>query len=137
MDGSLTINGGTILDGGNHAMTQIERVASNSQKYIYSTKSFTANEKIYIVSDETTIRTITIPKNIQYLYYTSPNLDSSYSFSESAGSKSASDSNDNSNSNSASSSSSDDSSDEAFIIFNYSKRSQVGFISLIILLLIL
>ena len=130
LDGSLTINGGTILAGGNHAMTQIERIASNSQKYIYSTNSYSANKIIYIVSDDTTIRKITIPKNIQYLYYTSPNLDSTYSFSESAGSKSASDSNSNSTSDD------DDSSDETFTIFNYDKGSHVNFIGLIILLLI-
>lgn len=114
-------------------MTQIERIASNSQKYIYSTNSFSANKIIYILSDDTTIRTITIPKNIQYLYYTSPNLDSTYSFSESAGSKSASDSNSNANSTSDD----DDSSDEIIIRFSYDKGPHVNFIGLIILLLIL
>ena len=73
-------------------MTQIDRVATNSQKYISKTSTYSANKVIYIVSDDTTIRTITIPKNIQYLYYTSPNVDSSYSFSESVGSKTVSNS---------------------------------------------
>ena len=91
LDGSLTISGGTILAGGNHAMTQIDRIASNSQKYIYSTNSYSANKEISIVSGDTTIRSITIPKNIQYLYYTSPNVDSTYQFSGSGSTNSLND----------------------------------------------
>lgn len=61
-------------------MTQIDSVASNSQNYIYSTNWYSANKEISIVSGDTTIRSITIPKKIQYLYYTSPNVDSIYQF---------------------------------------------------------
>jgi hypothetical protein len=131
LDGSLTINGGTLLAGGNHAMTQIDRVASNSQKYIVSTNSYSTNKVIYIVSGDTTIRDITIPKNIQYLYYTSPSLDSTYSFSEKAGSKSASNSDSNSNS------SDDDSSDETFVVINSVLSFHVSITSLILLILII
>ena len=95
MDGSLIISGGTLLAGGNQGMTQIDRQATNSQKYIKSSTSYNTNKVIYIVNGETTIREITIPKNIQYLYYTSPNVDSSYQFSESAGSKDGSSSDEN------------------------------------------
>ena len=158
MDGSLTITGGTLLAGGNYAMTQIDRDATNSQKYISKTNSYSANKVIYIVSDDTTIRTITIPKNIQYLYYTSPNVDSSYSFSESAGSKASSNSeststsssdtsstgsssttsSDTSNSESTSTSSSDNSNstndnstDEIFTIFSSSLKLTINVIYLI------
>ena len=89
MDGTLTISGGTLLAGGNQGMTQIDRQAQNSQKYISSSGSFSSNQNVYILSDDTTIRTLTIPKNIQYIYYTSPNVDSTYKFSTTAGSISA------------------------------------------------
>ena len=85
MDGTLTISGGTLLAGGNQRMTQIDKVASNSQKYISSSNSFSSNQKIYILSDDTTIKTITIPKNIPYIYYTSPNVDSTYKFTTTVG----------------------------------------------------
>ena len=94
MDGSLTISGGTLFAGGNQGMTQIDRQASNSQKYIKSSTSYNANQVIYIVNGDTTIRQITIPKNIQYLYYTSPDVDSSYTFST-AGSNDGSSSDEN------------------------------------------
>ena len=100
MDGTLTISGATLLAGGNQGMTQIDRQASNSQKYISSKTSYTANQVVYILNDDTTIREIKIPKNIQYLYYTSADVDSSYKFSTTAGSDSNNSSNDNSDSNS-------------------------------------
>ena len=93
MDGTLTISGATLLAGGNQRMTQIDRQASNSQKYISSKTSYTANQVVYILNDDTTIREIKIPKNIQYLYYTSADVDSSYKFSTTAGSDSNTSSN--------------------------------------------
>ena len=84
MDGTLTISGGTLLAGGNQGMTQIDKQASNSQKYISSKTSYTANQVVYILNDDTTIREIKIPKNIEYLYYTSADVDSSYKFSDSS-----------------------------------------------------
>ena len=95
MDGSLTISGGTLFAGGNQGMTQIDRQASNSQKFIKSSTSYNANQVIYIVNGDTTIRQITIPKNIQYLYYTSPDVDSSYKFTTIAGSNDGSSSDEN------------------------------------------
>ena len=100
MDGTLTISGATLLAGGNQGMTQIDKQASNSQKYISSKTSYTANQVVYILNDDTTIREINIPKNIQYLYYTSADVDSSYKFSTTADSDSNGSSNDNSDSNS-------------------------------------
>ena len=81
MDGTLTISGGTILAGGNQKMTQIDKQASNSQKYITSYNTYTANQVVYIVNEGTTIREITIPKNIESLYYTSSDVGDSYKFS--------------------------------------------------------
>jgi hypothetical protein len=46
MDGTLTISGGTLLAGGNQRMTQIDRQASNSQKYISSNSSYTSNQVV-------------------------------------------------------------------------------------------
>ncbi len=88
MDGTLTISGATLLAGGNQGMTQIDKQASNSQKYISSKTSYTANQVVYILNDDTTIRELKIPKNIEYLYYTSADVDSSYKFSTTAGSDS-------------------------------------------------
>jgi len=85
MDGTLTISGGTLLAGGNQGMTQIDKEASNSQKYISSKNSYTANQVVYILNGDTTIREITIPKNIQYLYYTSSDVGDSYTFSTTEG----------------------------------------------------
>ena len=81
MDGTLTISGGTILAGGNQRMTQIDKQASNSQKYISSYNTYTTNQVVYIVNGGTTIREITIPKNIESLYYTSSDVGDSYKFS--------------------------------------------------------
>ena len=52
MDGTLTISGATLLAGGNQRMTQIDRQASNSQKYISSKTSYTANQVVYILNDD-------------------------------------------------------------------------------------
>ena len=100
MDGTLTISGATLLAGGNQRMTQIDKQASNSQKYISGKTSYTANQIVYILKDDAIIREIKIPKNIEYLYYTSADVDSSYKFSTTGGSDSNSSSNDNSDSNS-------------------------------------
>ena len=88
MDGTLTITGGTLLAGGNQAMTQLDRVAQNSQQYISSSSSYTANNIVYISDGSNTIRSITIPKTVPYLYYTSPSVTSSYQFTTSSSSNS-------------------------------------------------
>ena len=93
MDGSLTIYGGILFIGGNQGMTQITRVASNSQKYISNSGSYSSGQTFYILSDDTTIRAITIPKSIPFIYYTSPDVDSTYKFSSVSGTNSNSGSN--------------------------------------------
>ena len=72
MDGTLYITGGTVLAGGSQGMEPIHQSANTiSQNFIYSTKSYSANKVISIKSGDETIRTITIPKQINYLFYTS------------------------------------------------------------------
>ena len=89
MDGSLTIKGGTIFAGGNQGMTQIDKQAKTNQQYISQYGSYSPRQTIYILNGDTTIRALTIPKNIRYIYYTSPNVVSStYKFSTTPGSKS-------------------------------------------------
>ena len=93
MDGTLTITGGTLLAGGNQGMTQLDRVAKNSQQYISSSSSYSTNNIVYISDGSNTIRRITIPKTVPYLYYTSPSVTSSYKFTTSASSNSDTDDN--------------------------------------------
>ena len=93
IEGTLTIKGGIIFAGGNQGMTQIDRQAKNSQQYISQSGSYSSGQTIYILNGDTTIRALTVPKNIRYMYYTSPNVVSSnYKFSTSSGSKSGTDS---------------------------------------------
>jgi len=86
LDGTLTITGGTLLAGGNQAMSQLDRIAKNSQQYISSSSSYTANNVVYISDGSSTVRSITIPKTVPYLYYTSPSVTSSYKFTTSSSS---------------------------------------------------
>ncbi len=83
LDGTLTITGGTILAGGNQGMEPIHKSEKTLyQNFIYSTNSFNANKEISIQNGNNEIRSIKIPKNINYLFYTSKDTTSSYSFSE-------------------------------------------------------
>ena len=59
---------------------------SNSQNKIYGQNSVSANSVVNIMSGTTTIKSYTSTKNVGYLYYTSPNVDSTYKFSVSTGS---------------------------------------------------
>ena len=129
MDGTLTISGGTLFAGGNQGMTQLDnnRQTSNTQQFITSSTSYNANQVIYILNGDNTIREITIPKDIQYLYYTSSDVDSSYKFSTTAGSNSGS----TSESTSGTSSGSSSSSDENFTRFTFSLNIKINILSLI------
>lgn len=82
-DGTLTITGGTILAGGSQGMEPLHRSAQTiSQKFIYSTETYEANKELSIKDGDNTIRTFTIPKKINYLFYTSKDTTSNYKFSE-------------------------------------------------------
>ena len=80
LDGQMTITGGTVFGGGNAQMVNPSSW-SNSQNKIYGQNSVSANGVVNIMSGTTTIKSYTSPKNVGYLYYTSPNVDSTYKFS--------------------------------------------------------
>ena len=85
LDGQMTITGGTLFCGGNAQMGNPSSW-SNSQNKIYGQNSVSANGIVNIMSGTTTIKSYTSTKNVGYLYYTSPNVDSTYKFSVSTGS---------------------------------------------------
>ena len=80
LDGQMTITGGTLFCGGNAQMGNPSSW-SNSQNKIYGQNSVSANGIVNIMSGTTTIKSYTSTKNVGYLYYTSPNVDSTYKFS--------------------------------------------------------
>ena len=83
MDGTLYIMGGTILAGGSAGMNPIHKSANTiAQNFIYSTNSFNSNKEINIKSGDDIIKKITIPKQVNYLFYTSKDTNSNYKFSE-------------------------------------------------------
>ena len=93
-DGTLSISGATVLAGGNQQMSSVHQSSTINQYYIYTSQSFSANKQISIKNGETVVRSITIPKNVAYIFYTSKDANSNYKFSE--GTTSNSDSNTNS-----------------------------------------
>ena len=80
--GKLSISDATVLAGGNQGMSPIQQSSTINQKYIYTTQGFSANKQISILNGETVIRTINIPKNVGYIFYTSKDTTSNYKFSE-------------------------------------------------------
>ena len=94
-DGTLSISDAAVLAGGNQQMSSLHQSSSINQYYIYSSQSFSANKQISIKNGETVVKSITIPKNIAYIFYTSKDANSNYKFSE--GTTSNSDSNPNQN----------------------------------------
>ena len=79
-DGQMSITGGTFFGGGNAQMTNPSSWG-NTQNKIYGQNSVSANGIVNITSGTSTIKSYTSPRNIGYLYYTSPNVDSTYKFS--------------------------------------------------------
>ena len=80
LDGQVSITGGTVFGGGNAQMVN-PAGWSNTQNKIYGQNSVSSNGVVNIMSGTTTIKSYTSPKNVGYLYYTSPNVDSTYKFS--------------------------------------------------------
>ena len=80
LDGTMTISGATFFAGGNAGMIN-PNSWQNSQNKILGQNSVSANYLVNIVSGSNTIKSYTAPKNVGYLYYTSPSVDSTYSFS--------------------------------------------------------
>jgi len=94
-DGTLSISDATVLAGGNQQMSSLYQSSSINQYYIYSSQSFSANKQISIKNGETVVKSITIPKNIAYIFYTSKDANSNYKFSEGTTSNSSSNPNQN------------------------------------------
>ena len=83
LDGTLYILGGTVLAGGSSGMNSLHQYANTiAQNFIYETNSYSANKEISIKSGDNLIKSIKIPKTINYLFYTSKETDSNYKFSE-------------------------------------------------------
>ena len=80
LDGTMTISGATFFGGGNAGMIN-PNSWQNSQNKILGQNSVSANYVVNIVSGSNTIKSYTAPKNVGYLYYTSPSVDSTYKFS--------------------------------------------------------
>ena len=80
--GKLSISDATVLAGGNQGMSPIQQSSTINQQYIYTTQSFGSNKQITIQNGETVIKTINIPKNVGYIFYTSKDTTSNYKFSE-------------------------------------------------------
>jgi hypothetical protein len=97
--GKLTISDATVLAGGNQGMSPIQQSSTINQQYIYTTQSFTANNQISILNGETAVKTVTIPKNVAYIFYTSKDMNSNYKFSKGTTSTGQSNTNNNQNPN--------------------------------------
>ena len=80
LDGKMSITGGTIFGGGNAGMIN-PTGWQNSKGKIYQQGQVGANSEINVVSGSTNIKTYVTPKNINYIYYSSPSVDSNYKFS--------------------------------------------------------
>ena len=124
-------------------MTQIDREAKNSQQYISQSGSISSGQTIYILNGDTTIRTLSVPKNVQYMYYTSPSVSSNYKFSTSSGSNSNSNSGSNTGSTTSISSttignnSSSNSTDEIINKFISSSSNKINALLLFVLALLI
>ena len=61
-------------------------ITSTNQYSIYTTESITSGTTVYVKDEENnTVETITLPKNIEYLFYTSKSVTSSFYFATSSG----------------------------------------------------
>ena len=88
LEGTMSISGCTLFLGGNAGMVNPANW-KNSQNKIYGQNSVNSNGVISIMSGSNYIKNYTAPKNIGYLYYTSPYVDSTYKFSISGSSGSS------------------------------------------------
>ena len=134
-DGTMSISGATFFAGGNKGMIQPDQI-SNSQGKLNGEYSVSANYYVNVLSGSTTIKSYSAPKNVAYLYYTSPNVDSTYKFDISSTSSSTP-SNEESDTTSKDSSDSSSESDEDFDVYKAKGNSVKNNIYIAIILLIL
>ena len=107
--GDVIISGGTLFGGGNAKMITPSSW-KNSQNKILGSYSVSANSVVNIMSGTSTIKSYTAPKNVGYLYYTSPDADSNYKFS--IGTSSSTSGNNSSSTDTDEADTSDDTSDD-------------------------
>ena len=80
LEGTMSISGATFFAGGNAGMINPNNW-KNSQNKIFGQYSVSANGIVNIMSGNNVIKSYTATKNIGYLYFTSPSVDSTYKFS--------------------------------------------------------
>ena len=120
LDGTMTISGATFFAGGNAGMIN-PNSWQNSQNKILGQNSVSANYLVNIVSGSNTIKSYTAPKNVGYLYYTSPSVDSTYSFSIT----SSNGNNNNGNSDTTGNTNGSNTSDETDVFVTYSDEKYI------------
>ena len=79
IDGNMSITGGTIFAGGNSGRINSSDF-QNSQGNIYQQGKIGANSDIDVMSGNAIIQTYISPKKVNYIYYSSPSVDSNYKF---------------------------------------------------------
>ena len=86
-DNNLIINDTTLIAGGSRGTSYTHNgITSTNQYSIYTTESITSGTTVYVKDEENnTVETITPPKNIEYLFYSSKSVTSSFYFATSSG----------------------------------------------------
>ena len=84
-DGSLTIKDATVLAAGSRGMEYVHSgISSTNQQYKYSTTSYTTSNTLYIKNASGGVEYYaSVPKNINYVFYTSPSATSAYTIATS------------------------------------------------------
>ena len=85
-DDNLIINNTSLIVGGSKGTSYTHNgITSTNQYSIYTTESISSGTTVYIKNENgTTVTSITTPKNIDYLFYSSPNVTSSFYFATSS-----------------------------------------------------
>ena len=86
-DDNLIINDTTLIVGGSKGTSYTHNgITSTNQYSIYTTESITSGTTVYVKDEENnTVETIAVPKNIDYLFYSSKSVTSSFYFATSSG----------------------------------------------------
>ena len=79
-DGSFTLNNATVFAAGSRGMG-VKIPNSTNQKYVYSTSSISSGKTVNIKNGSTTVFNIKAPKALNYVFYSSPSVTSSYKIS--------------------------------------------------------
>lgn len=84
LEGKLIIQNARVLVGGSRGMGYVHSNISNTnQNYEYSTTSYSSRDTIYIKDGNNIMYHTTVPKNVNYIFFTSPDTTSNYSISTS------------------------------------------------------